>query len=261
MFEAGLERFRARAQRRPRRFLSLNFTVRREKLLFLLSLMRDGLWDQGFISFAGFRHMAQVRGRSMQEIRADLLETPGFQDMAAELEPLLPALDAKGQILFGHVAPRRDGSGGLRKPLASMTFEEFDKSWFSATVETDMEVKLDRITEKSFKALLNFHPHVVLGNPGALSRARAFGFQSFAGEIDESYDQEPDPRRRFEMAYAEIVRLARLDEAELERREQRLAEVLTANARWGLIGFPEEYRRRWDPEIISSLLTLIPARD
>lgn len=259
MFKAGLERFRARARRRPRRFLSLNFTVRREKLLFLLSLIRDGLWDQGYVSFAGFRHMVQARGRSIDEIRADLLETAGFEDMAAGLAPLLPELDAKGQILFGKVAPRRGGGEGLRKPLASMSFEEFDRSWFSATVETEMEAKLDRITEKSFKALLNFHPQVVLGNPRALARARSFGFETFRGEVDESYDQEPDPRRRFEMAYAEIARLVRLDEAELERMEQRLEDVLIANARWGLVGFPEQYRRRWDPEIISSLLTLLPA--
>ena len=147
-----------------------------------------------------------------------------------------------------------------RKPLSSMIFAEFDQSWFSANAETEMAVKLDRVTEKSFKALLNFHPQVVLGNPGNLARLKAFGFESFPGEIDEAYDQEPDPRRRFDLAYREIVRLCRMDEAELERMEQRLTEVLIANARWGLVGFPQEYRKRWDPEIISNVLALVPAR-
>jgi len=258
MFEQGLERFRGRARRRPRRFFSLNFTVRREKLLFLLSLVRDDLWDQGYVSFAGFRHMAAARGYSIDDIRQDVLQTPGFEDMAAGLVALFPALDAKGQVLFGKVDKHRGGEG-LRKPLASMTFDEFDRSWFSAVVETEMGTKLDRVTEKSFKALLNFHPQVLLGNRHALARLRAFGFQTFAGEIDESYDQEADPRRRFEMAYAEILRLARLDEAELEGMERRLEEVLIANARWGLVGFPQEYRRRWDPEIVTELLSLVPA--
>ncbi len=257
MFRQGLERFQARARRRPKRFFSLNFTVRREKLLFLLRLVRDGLWDEGYVSFAGFQHMAGARGYSMADIRQDLLATPGFEDLAAELALLMPALDAKGQILFGHVRTARDGAG-LRKPLASMTFEEFDRSWFSAVVETEMGVKLDRVTEKSFKALLNFHPQVVLGNHRALGRLRAFGFNTFAGEIDESYDEEPDPRRRFELAYAEIVRLAALDEAELDAMERRLTDVLIANARWGLVDFPEQYRRQWDPQIISALLSLVP---
>ncbi len=259
MFRQGLERFQSRPTHRAKRFFSLNFTVRREKLLFLLRLIRDGLWDQGYISFAGFRHMAAARGYSLAGIRQDLLETPGFEDLAAELAPLIPELDSKGQVLFGQVAVARDGAG-LRKPLASMTFEEFDRSWFSAVVETEMGVKLDRLTEKSFKALLNFHPQVVLGNHRALARLRAFGFETFAPEIDETYDQEADPRRRFELAYAEIVRLARLDEAELEAMERRLADVLVANARWGLIEFPEQYRRHWDPAIVTELLSLIPPK-
>ena len=260
MFERGLERFRARPGRRPKRYLSLNFTARQEKLLFLLSLLRDGLWDQGHVSFGGFQHLERARGRSLDDIREELLQTPGFEDLAAGLVGRLPELDAKGPILFGKLKPRQGEFKGARKPLSSMIFAQFDQSWFSATTETEMAVKLDRITEKSFKALLNFHPQVVLGNPGTLGRLKAFGFESFAGEIDQSYDLESDPRRRFDMAYREIVRLCRMDEDELGRVEQRLSEVLIANARWGLVGFPQEYRKRWDPEIISSLLELLPAR-
>jgi hypothetical protein len=260
MFERGLERFHARPGRRPKRYLSLNFTARREKLLFLLSLLRDGLWDQGHISFGGFEHLRRARGWSLDDTSEELLRTPGFEDLAADLVGRLPELDAKGQILFGKLKPRQDLFEGARKPLSSMIFAEFDQSWFSATTETEMAVKLDRVTEKSFKALLNFHPQVVLGNPGTLARLKAFGFESFAGEIEESYDQEPDPRRRFDMAYREIVRLCRMDEDQLRRLEHRLSDVLIANARWGLIGFPREYPRKWDPEIVSSLLELVPAR-
>lgn len=259
-FERRLARFRARSEQRPKRYLSLNFTARSEKLIFLLRLIRDGLWDQGHVSFGGFEHLEKARGRSLEDVRAEMLRTPGFEALAGELVGLLPELDAKGQILFGKLAPRQDAYEGPRKPLGSMSFAEFDQTWFSAVAETEMSDKLDRITEKSLKALLNFHPQVLLGNPGSLARLKAFGFESFPGEIDESYDQESDPGRRFDMAYGEIVRLCRMDEAEMAKLERRISEVLIANARWGLVGFPQEYRRNWDPQIVSSLLALVPAR-
>ncbi len=121
-----------------------------------------------------------------------------------------------------------------------------------------MTATVDCVTEKSFKAPLNFHPQVIMGNPGAMARLRAFGFQSFSPFIDETYDQETDPRRRFELAYAEIRRLCALDEADLARMERELSPVLIANARWGVIGLREQYRRTIDPELVSSLLALCP---
>jgi hypothetical protein len=46
VFQKRLEAFRARPSRRKRRFVSLNRTARGAKILFLLSLLRDGLWER-----------------------------------------------------------------------------------------------------------------------------------------------------------------------------------------------------------------------
>ncbi len=253
-FERRRERFHERPKVRPRRFLSFNLTARASKLLFLLILLRDGLWDQGYVSFGGFQHLAEAQGRSLQDVRNRVLLTPGFQDLAAELIQYIPALDAKGQILFGRVKRRSDGS--LRKPTDGAWAAEFDQSWFTAATETEMSAAVDRITEKSFKALVSFHPQVILGNAGALKRLGAYGFQSFSPWIDEAYDQEPDPRRRFDMAYGEIRRLCAADEATLARMEEGCAERLIANARNGFVDLPARYREVLDPEIVSQLLAL-----
>ncbi len=255
-FERRLRRFRARQPVRARRFLSFNFTARRWKLMFLLSLLRDGLWDQGFVSFGGFARLQLARGGSLETAAADLLAAEGAGDLATELLPYLPELDAKGQVLFGRIPQTRDGV--QRKATNAGRVPEFDETWFSATTETEMTASIDCITEKSFKAPVNFHPQVIMGNPGAMARLRAFGFHGFSPFIDEAYDQETDPRRRFDLAYAEIRRLCALDEAELARMERELSEVLIANARWGVVGLPEHYRRVVDPELVSSLLALAP---
>jgi hypothetical protein len=61
-----------------------------------------------------------------------------------------------------------------------------------------MRPRLTRVTEKVIKPLLNFHPLLVLGNPGALRLVRAFGFHTFGAIYDESYDDISDVRDRFE---------------------------------------------------------------
>ena len=255
-FELREAHFRARARRRPRRFLSFNMTARRWKLMFLLSLLRDGLWDAGYISFGGFAHVDLPMGDTLDEVAADLLKTPGFEDLASELGRFLPALDAKGRVLFGEIPHTAEGV--MRKATDGDRVEQFDLAWFSATTETEMSGTKDYVTEKPFKALLNFHPQVIFGNAGELQRLRALGFRSFSPWIDESYDQEPDPRRRFDLAYAEVRRLCALDEAEMARLEHKLSKTLVANARWGLIELPRKYREVWDPEIVENLMALSP---
>ena len=256
-FELRQAHFRARGRHRPRRFLSFNMTPRPAKLLFLLSLLRDGLWDDGHISFGGFAHVDRPMGETSGQIAARLLQTPGFEGLASDLVRFLPALDAKGKVLFGKIPHTAEGV--IRKATDAVRVEEFDLTWFSATTETEMSGTKDYVTEKPFKALLNFHPQVIFGNPGALERLQSFGFQSFSPWIDESYDQEADPRRRFELVYAEVRRLCAADEAEMPRLEQGLSEVLVANARWGLVELPQQYRRVWDPELVGKLLALSPA--
>ncbi len=90
--------------------------------------------------------------------------------------------------------------------------------------------------------MLNFHPFIVLGNPASLRLIRGYGFQTFPEIFDESYDDEEDPARRFDMVYGQIVRLARMDEAELDRLEASVAEKVVFNARWGLTELPRMFQ-------------------
>jgi hypothetical protein len=110
-----------------------------------------------------------------------------------------------------------------------------------------------RITEKPLKPLVNLHPFVALGNPGSLAQLRSFGFQTFGSVIDESYDDEPIPRRRFDRAYAQVRRLCSLDEADLRAAELRLSDVLVGNARHGLVEMPKIYRDTLNRALIDKI--------
>jgi hypothetical protein len=181
---------------------------------------------------------------------------PGFDDKVAELAPFLDALDARGRVLLGmeqHGWTRLElWNAGLAADLA-----EYDQSWFSVATETEMRPRLSRITEKSVKPLANFHPMLVLGNPGSLQMVRSHGFVTFEEIFDESYDDELDPRKRFDMVYGELTRLCRLDEKDLLAMERRVTEKLIFNAKWGFTEFPGEYRRQRDAELVDQILAAV----
>jgi len=260
--EAYAERlaaFRARPFRRERTFVSLNRTPRPTKILFLLRLLEDGLWSRGFISFGGFRTGPTGPGKPRPTPEHLTTSLPGFADLVAQLAPQLDTLAGYGRVLFGlerHGWRRLElGDSGL-----AAHFEEMDRSWFTAVTETEMRAAPSRITEKVLKPLVNFHPLVLFGNPGGLAMIRDYGFATFDPLIDESYDRELDPRRRFDLAYAELVRLCRLSEDELSRWESALAERLIFNARWGLTRFPTVFRERCDGALVDRIRLRVLAR-
>ena len=258
LYPARLAAFEARPRTRGRRFISLNMTLRPSKLLFLLSVIRDGLWDDGYISCGGlFKKASNFDGVADLSLTEDyfahkLNGLTAFGPLKDELLPYFSALEAKGQVILGDVA--RDGQNGLPKqsPIDPM-LREYDDCWLTAVTETEMRPRRSRVTEKSFGALVNFQPMVVFGNPGALGQVRELGYLTFGDAIDETYDEIEDPGRRFTAAYAEFYRLCRMEEAELARTVDRLREVLVFNAEWGMTRLPRIYRERIDLAFLDAL--------
>ncbi|HEX4097943.1 MAG TPA: hypothetical protein VHX64_14555 [Caulobacteraceae bacterium] len=252
-FEARLARFRRRPAHRSRRFLSLNWTLRSHKALFLLALMRDGLWDQGHISFGGFEQLRVAKDRGLLQFAKRLRRETGFADLVAELLPSLEKLEAVGQVSLG---PPESGQDDPNL-IGDASLGGYDDSWFSVVTESDMLDHFSRATEKSFKPMLNFHPAILMANPGALAFVRSLGFQTFPALFDEAYDDETDPRRRFDLVYRQLRGLCAADEGELRTAEAALDETLVFNARWGLVRMPEIWRTRTDRDLTDALLALV----
>ena len=252
VFGHRLARYLRRPARRSRRFLSLSYTPRATKLLFLLRLLRDGLWDQGWVSFAGFAGEGFDHGLTRAGAARRLLALEGFGDEAQELLPLIDRLDAMEPQVF--MAEKFKLHGKMRsRAVQALDLEEYGDSWFSVVTETEMSGRLHRITEKPLKPLLGFHPFLVLGNPGALQLLRGYGFQTFSGVLDERYDVEPDPRRRFDMVYAEFRRLCALEETEMARLSAELSEIVVFNACWGLTELPRRFRQTLVADLVDQL--------
>ena len=247
VFERRLEAFARRPGHRSRRLLSLNFAPRPTKLLLLLRLIRDGLWDQGWLSFGGFANDGEIAKQGKAAVMSRLAGLNGFADEAEALAPYADELEAIGPVLFGMDA------GEPSQRLEADELPQYGDSWFTVVTESEMFARPHRITEKPLKPLLNLHPFLVLGNPGSLKLLRGYGFETYSDIFDERYDEETDPRRRFDMVYDQVRKLCALDEAELARMTDQVAEILVFNACWGLEELPRRFSDTIAVEVIDQL--------
>jgi predicted nucleotidyltransferase len=94
-------------------------------------------------------------------------------------------------------------------------FTEAQDSLVYVPTETVYFGHRTHITEKTFKAIALEMPFVLVATAGSLEYLREYGFQTFAGIFDESYDTETDDIRRVE----KVTRLLKeLDSLSIKER-------------------------------------------
>ncbi len=245
-----------RRDRLDKRFLSLNYKPRSWRIAFLTRLLKDALWEEGFVSFGGFESESLTVRESDHVWRAGG-PISQFLDLSIspETKDYLPALIDKGQVFFD--SGRKDEQQKTMRRTLDMHSDIFARSAFSAVTETEMTNYRKRITEKPFKALANAHPFVLFGNFDSLAFIRALGFETFQPWIDESYDCIAEPERRFRSAYQSFV--AFQDKAgALLLNDGRLRDLVLFNLEHSFFGVKERYRRQIDTKLHRAILESLP---
>jgi hypothetical protein len=108
----------------------------------------------------------------------------------------------------------------LTQQMTSCWLSNFDEAMDSliyVPTETVYFGCRTHITEKTFKAIALGMPFVLVATVGSLEYLRSYGFQTFDGIWDESYDEETDDFRRLEMV---TDLLASIDACGQHAREQ-----------------------------------------
>jgi len=108
-------------------------------------------------------------------------------------------------------------------------FAEASDSLFYVPTETVYFGNRLHITEKTFKAIALEMPFVLVAPAGSLEYMRSYGFQTFSGIIDESYDQETDDFQRLEKVMALLKDLDALTKQEKMQLHRHLLPRVTHN--------------------------------
>lgn len=99
---------------------------------------------------------------------------------------------------------------GLLKNISQiLPYKIYQKTAYSMVCETNFDNRWAFMTEKITKPLIACRLFIVLSSRGFLANLRDLGFKTFHGIIDESYDAEPDPVKRWDMAIDQALWLCR----------------------------------------------------
>jgi len=186
---------------RPKKFICWNRYMNRPHRLGLCYLaLKHNLLDDGFFSFL----------YSPEDNTKDLLarivdDNNGY---AEKIDSLLPY-----QLDTHHLEYEELGR------FFTVTNNKKDlylDSYLHIVSETEFDQPgTPFMSEKTWRPILNLQPFIHVGNNLALNKIKELGFKTFHPFIDESYDLEADPRKRFQLIEQEIVKFNNLSLEEI----------------------------------------------
>jgi hypothetical protein len=88
--------------------------------------------------------------------------------------------------------------------------EYFENSYLNIVTETWFYEKSLFLTEKIFKPIIYHQPFLLLSGYNSLKLFKDLGYKTFDKIISESYDNEKDDDKRFDMVMSEVNRLSKM---------------------------------------------------
>ena len=85
------------------------------------------------------------------------------------------------------------------------------------------------LSEKICKPLINLHPFILMSTPYSLQKLRKFGFKTFDGFIDESYDKEENHLKRTQMIFDELDKFRNKSDKDLKDWWKEILPILEHN--------------------------------
>lgn len=229
-----------------RLFLCLNATPRPLRVWTLIELIRAGLWGAEApeeccaVSFPGFDY-GKESGLELDHFHARLRQA-GCPDP----EVWTSWLQRNAPFVVDPVAATGNELADVIHPPS------YGNTLASIVTETECLPGVQRITEKTVKAVAMGHLPIVVGNQDSLALLERFGFESFSTVVDQSYDAESDLQARVQRAI-QVAQDLRRTVAERPEVVQQIREIGAANMAWAQSGFARHYARTWTQPILRQL--------
>ena len=123
----------------------------------------------------------------------------------------------------------------------------YNNSWYSIVAETEPTIPF--FTEKTAKPLLAKRIFVTFGTQHQLKKLKELGFFTFDRVIDESYDDEPNRGKRWQMAFQQLEKLNEMDPYEV----YKLVDDIVTHNQKKMLDFSWDERMRTEVKAIVNL--------
>jgi hypothetical protein len=171
-------------------------SVREYRLKFSEHLINTGLYHNCITSFSKFDNQVNYQ--------THVFSNPAFALERKDLEKILPK--------------------NTHNSAASADYNsnDYQHSLIEVVLETLFDDSRHHLTEKSLRPIACGQPFILVSTPGSLCYLRSYGFKTFDGYIDETYDTIQDPAKRLD---AIIQEMTRIDQMCPESKQQLLTDV------------------------------------
>ena len=155
-------------------------------------------------------------------------ENIAVADIVRPLSNIYPDIES----VFARQTLPMDFPGETGHPMRSCWLDLFQESaecLLYLVTETVASGQRLHLTEKTFKPICLRMPFVIVGTQGSLAYLRSYGFRTFEGIWDESYDKEPDDILRIEQIASLLRSLDELPVAGKQDLFDQCQEVIEHN--------------------------------
>jgi len=199
---------------RPYKFLCCNRTMSKPHRagMAYLSIKYD-LLSEGKFSF-----IQKLTKQSLESVIKQIITNPNIEYLQ-NIENMLP-YELDTQFLPDAKKTNFGVTNNMKKWYLDTYLNLVTETFFGTNVF---------LSEKIFKPISNLQPFIVLGDYGTLAELKRLGFKTFAPLIDESYDEEKDPKKRFEKIEIEIKKFKEKSLEEIHNWYYSIKDILIYN--------------------------------
>jgi hypothetical protein len=138
---------------------------------------------------------------------------------------------------------------------ASYNSEDFNNTAISVVLETVFDSRI-HLTEKILRPIACGHPFILAAGPGSLKLLRSYGFHTFAGYINESYDDIQDAQERLAAIVSEMRRIALLPKKQFDSLIQILRSIAELNCkRFFSLEFHQQVANELEKNVTAAFFT------
>lgn len=181
-------------------YISLNRMAREHRVMLTQTLIKNGLREFGYITWAN--------GRNHKHI--DFSE--GVSEIANATFDILDIPD----ILE-------------KNPTMNLPLTHCDDTFLFLVTETHVCTASLFLSEKTFKPIMLGMPFINLGNPGTLRILKKLGFKTFSTWINEDYDLDLPIQERCDIIASEIQRFSLMTDDDRFKIRQEMSSILIHN--------------------------------
>jgi hypothetical protein len=207
-------------------FITFNRIINNDRsyrIYFVSQLKEQGLLDKGLVSF-------NVTDNLFDDWQDEVAD-PGTKLSEHARHHAETHLVNVNKLVIDNPTLHGSASADIPRTVDSITIPNTVDAFWHVVTETVFYYDKLHLTEKIFKPIVSKQPFMLLAAPGNLSYLRSYGFKTFDGIIDESYDTIQDPDQRTEAVVYQLAWYCNLSDTEKQDIIYALEPIIEHNFR------------------------------